>query len=156
MRRILLLSLLIVAMAGIAKGQGTSQGGANSVEKLKQEVLKVENERNNAVLHADIPLLKRIYTPDLVYVNALGQTLTEAQHLAELQSGEVKMSMLRHDHVRVLVYGDSVGIVTGRTTSVLKYGGKAFTRPRIFTDVLVKLNGQWRFAVHHETFVSKR
>ena len=156
MWQILLVPLLAVTLAGIAKGQETSQSDVTSVEKIKQEVLKVENERNNAVLHADIALLKRIYTADLVYVNAYGQTLTEAQHLSDLRTGTTKMIALRHDHVRVRVYGDGVGIVTGRSTSVLEYGGKTFVHPRVFTDILVKLNGQWRFTVHHETFVTKQ
>ncbi|HLI29988.1 MAG TPA: nuclear transport factor 2 family protein [Terriglobia bacterium] len=154
MRRILLLPLLIAASVGIAQGQGT--GGASSVDKVKQEVLKLENERNDAVLHADIAFLKRVYAPDLVYVNGFGETLTEAQHLAGLSSGTFKIIKLRHDHVRVHVYGDSVGIVTGHTTSLVKYtNGKTVATPGVYTDVWVKMNGQWRFAVHHETYVTK-
>ena|SRR5487761_844904 len=157
MRRILLIPLLIVASVGVVLGQRTSQRDVNSVDKLKQEVLKLENERNNAVLHADVALLKRLYTPDLVYVNGFGQTLTEAQHLAGLTSKTFKIITLRHDHVRVRVYGDSVGIVTGHTTSLVKYtNGKTVGNPGVYTDVWVKVNGQWRFAVHQESYVAKQ
>lgn len=155
MRHILLV-LFIASSVGLAKGQKTSEANGNSAGTVKQEVLKLENERNNAVLHADTALLKRLYMPNLVYVNGFGQTLTEAQHLAGLQSRTFKILLLRHDHVRVRLDGQDVVIVTGHTTSVVKYtNGKTVSSPGVYTDVWARVNGEWKFAVHQETYVAK-
>ena len=155
MRRILLVLWLTVVLVGIITTSGIARTEANGNEDLRAELLKREDERNHAVLRGDVDLLNRVYADDLIYVNAFGETLTRAQHLANFGSGNLKMTKLSHTDTRLHLFGDTA-IVTGLSTSTINYQGKVYSTPRKFTDVWVKQDGQWRFAVHHETFISKR
>jgi hypothetical protein len=48
------------------------------------------------------------------------------------------------------VYGDTV-VMTGRTSSVVKFQGRVNRILRLFTNIYVKVVGQWRLVAHQAT-----
>jgi ketosteroid isomerase-like protein len=149
LRWVLLLNILVITTAAFARAQ---EGGSADpqVGDVKNEVLKVEEERNQALQKGDVDALDRIYTDDLAYTNARGYVLTKAQHLADINAKNLKLSSIKHSDVEVRVHG-STGIVTGVSTSLVEYKGVASSSPRRYVNVYVKENGLWRCAVHFET-----
>jgi hypothetical protein len=145
-----LLLLLIAAFIGIVQGQETStEGRAN--RKLDEEVLKVEDERNEALLKGDVAVLDRIFDDDFAYTSANGQTRTKAQLLDDIRSGNLKYNSLNHADVHVRAYG-SAAFLSGRSVSTYVYMGKAGGgAPRRYMNVYFKLNGQWRLVARQET-----
>ena len=153
MRRILLLSALTIALVWTAKGQGTSGNQGYVVEKAKEEVLKVEDEMNQAIEKGDVNTLGRIFADDFTVTNPSGKIITRAQDLAEIRSGENNLVALDHDDIHLRVYGNTV-LLSGRSRSTLQYKGKVSKGPRRFTNVYVKEDGQWRIVDHHVTNVA--
>jgi uncharacterized protein (TIGR02246 family) len=124
------------------------------MDNAKDEVMKVEEERNQALQHNDVEALSRIYADDVVYTNATGAKLTKEQHLADLKGKALSFKSFKHDNVVVQVHGDT-GVVTGISTSAVDYQGSVSSSPRRFVNVYVKQGGKWLCEVHMETPVSK-
>jgi hypothetical protein len=130
MRRILLLTLLVVAFVGSVKGQGTAGNEADT--KVKKEILKIDDELNQAGLNGIADAFGRFLADDIAWTNANGEILTKAQVLDDFRSGRRKMHTLKHDDVRLHVYGNTV-VLTGRSTSTYQYKGKESIGPRRYT-----------------------
>jgi hypothetical protein len=78
----------------------------------------------------------------------VGERLTKAQVLADTKSGNMHMDHLKHDHIRLIAFGENTVVVTGHSSSSLHYNGKVDTADRVFGDTWVKLNGRWQQAEH--------
>ena len=147
MRRFLLVALVGVAFLGLARW---TMKNAAAADDLKDEVMKAEDARNEALPKGDVAALEKIYADDLVYTNARGETLNKTQHLAELKARKLTFLSFKHSDVSVHVYGNT-GIVTGVSTSAVSLNGTVSSTPRKFMNIYVKQNGKWLCAGHSET-----
>ncbi|HEX3375294.1 MAG TPA: nuclear transport factor 2 family protein [Candidatus Acidoferrales bacterium] len=120
----------------------------------REEVMKLEEERNQALQTGDIATLERIYSDDLVYTNASGALLTKAQHLAELKSRGLNFRSFKHEDVQVTMHGDA-GFVTGISRSVVEYRGSVSTGSRRFLNIFVKKDGRWQLVGHVEANIEE-
>jgi ketosteroid isomerase-like protein len=123
--------------------------GAAPPDDGREEVMKLEEERNQALQTGDIATLERIYSDDLIYTNASGALLTKAQHLAELKSRGLNFHSFKHEDVQVTMHGDA-GFVTGVSKSVVEYRGSVSTGSRRFLNIFVKKDGRWQLVGHVE------
>lgn len=122
-------------------------------ESATEEILKVDEERNQALQNNDIAALDRIYSDDLVYANTNGILLTKAQHLADLQKRSLNFKSFKHDNIQVTVHGDT-GVLTGISTSEVNYQGSLDVHPRRFLNIFAKKDGHWLCVAHFETAIS--
>jgi ketosteroid isomerase-like protein len=118
-RRLLLFALSVVAVLGLAKYVTINAAAEGD---LKDEILKVDEERNQALQKGDVIFLGNLYSDDLVFTNARGEILTKAQHLAELKSRKLGFQSFKHSDVQVRIHGNT-GILTGISTSAVVYNG---------------------------------
>jgi ketosteroid isomerase-like protein len=121
----------------------------------KDQIIKVDEERNQALQKGDVATLDRIYTDDLVYSNATGVILTKAQHLADLKSRGLNFRSFKHEDVQVTVHGDT-GFLTGISKSVVEFHGSVSGGSRRFLNVFVKRDGQWKLAAHFEANMEEK
>ena len=142
-----MVALCAVAFLGVARW---AVKNAAAADDLKAEVMKAEDARNEALPKGDVAALEKIYADDLVYTNATGETLTKAQHLADLKGRKLNFVSFKHDDVHVAVVGNT-GIVSGISTSAVSYNGSVSSHPRKFMNVYVKVGGKWLCAAHAET-----
>jgi ketosteroid isomerase-like protein len=150
-QRFLFVILSALALLGVATYAATvAAGDAN----LKDEVLKAEEARNQALPHGDVAALEHIYADDLIYTNATGALLTKAQHLGDLKGRALNFRSFKHDDVQVTVHGNT-GVVTGISTSAVDYKGTVSSSPRRFVNVYAKEDGRWLCVAHMETPVTK-
>ena len=147
-----MLAVALSALTFFAIAWRTARSAA--MENAKDEVLKIEEERNQALQKNDVEALSRIYADDVVYTNATGALLTKAQHLADLKGKGLNFRSFKHDDVQVRVHGD-MGIVTGISTSAVDYHGTVSSSPRRFMNVYVRQEGRWLCEAHVETPVAK-
>jgi len=152
MRRLLLVILSVVAVLGIAKYTVIAAAGDAN---LKDEVLKVEEGRNQALQKGDVAALDRLYSDDVVYTNATGAYLTKAQHLADLKARTLNFKSFNHSDVQVRVHGNT-GVVSGVSTSAVDYKGTVSSNPRRFLNVYVKEDGRWLCVAHFEQELPKQ
>ena len=153
MKRKLLIGIFsIVAVLGVAKYTVIAAVGDAS---LKDEVMKAEEGRNQALQKGDVPALDRLYSDDVVYTNATGAYLTKAQHLADLKARTLNFLSFKHSDVEVHMH-ETTGIVTGISTSAVSYQGSVSSSPRRFLNVYVKEGGRWLCVAHFENELPKK
>ena len=151
-RRIVAVALSVLGFFAIAWRAARS---AAPPENLTDEILKVDDERNQALQKGDIATLDRIYSDDVIYANASGALLTKAQHLAELKGRTLNFRSFKHEDVQVTVHGDT-GALTGISKSVVEYQGSVSSSNRRFLNVFVKKDGRWQCVAHFETNISEK
>jgi ketosteroid isomerase-like protein len=151
MRRILFLPLLAFACLASARLPAESRSEAD-VEQTRKEVLQVEQEMTQASAKADIEVLDRIFADDMVWT-ARGDVLNKSQVLSDFRSGNDSLSRPNHYDIHLHVYGNTV-ILTGRSTSIVRYKGKISKGPRLYTQVYIKLDGRWQLVSHQVTDVA--
>ena len=105
-------------------------------------LLRLEDERIQAMVAGDIPTLERILSPDLSYTHSTGRVETRQEYLDSLRAGRTKYRSMRREDVRVRVFG-STAVITGRAQVEVTTEGEARAFPIRFTDVYVDKDGRW-------------
>src|ERR1700680_766288 len=77
-QKLLLTVLLAGSLIGMMEAQELT---GDKAEQIKRDVLKVEEERAQALEKGDLAVLNRILADDYEYVNVLGELNTKAQRL---------------------------------------------------------------------------
>ena len=76
------------------------------------DVERMEQERIQAVIDADMPVLNAIYADDFFYNLAGGNTLTKSEYPPRYESGELKVNKSESEDRDIRVYGNTA-LVTG-------------------------------------------
>lgn len=161
MRRLLLYSLFVLSLAGLAKGQESTGGGVTSTQEkeIQNEILKMERSkvyvlRKGGSVAAN--WFKRYYADDVDYTGGNGTYFTKAQTVDEFASGERKLRSVHHDDYRVHVYNNDTAVLMYRGNDVMVRKGKILSGVNRTTDVYVKFpDGVWRIVVHQVSPVPK-
>ena len=149
MRRMVVLAVLVAAAAGFAGSEATN-------DQIEKEILKVEEERSQALLKGDVDKLRNLYSDQLAYCTEHGKVLTLDQHLANIKDRKQVFHSSVHKDVKVHVFENGTVAVTGLSVSDVRYPGqKADPRPRRYTNAWMKQDGQWKCIVHYETPVEQ-
>ena len=144
-----LILILTVVPFGVVHTQADTQEQTN--KGLEQEVIKVENARFDAFMKGDAAALDRILDDDFTFTNVNGETHTKAELVADVRSGTLKYTAMKHSDIRVRIY-ENTAVVTGKSASTYISGGKeGGGAPRSYLNVYFKENGQWRLAASQET-----
>ena len=151
-RKLIAVAFSALAFLGIAWRASRSAAAADNAT---EEVLKADEERNEALQKGDVATLERIYSDDLVYANATGALLTKQQHLADLKGKTLHFISFKHEDVKAVVHGDT-GLVTGISKSEVEYKGSVSKSNRRFLNVFSKKDGRWLCVGHFETNISEK
>ena len=147
MNRILVVTILIVALDPLAGGQ-TKNTRRTQTDRVVERIRKLDQERIQAQIHADAMALDRIYADDFIGIGPSGTVRTKPQVLADFTSHELTFQSITTDEVRIRVYGNTA-VETGRTTTVGQDQGKVVPRDNRFTRVWVRRQGRWRLVANH-------
>ena len=150
MKRILLLALATIAVSCLAVASPKKVGG-----RAQEEIKKVEQERNQAVLRSDTAALDRMTSNDYTIINQQGELRTKAQILDGVKSGAIKFDSRELSDLNVRVYGNTA-VVTGRVTQKATENGKDTSGENRFTRVYVKEKGRWVSVALQITAVAKQ
>src|SRR6266699_6058990 len=147
MRQIFAIAVVAFSAAAIASGQ--EQGAIRDPRRIVEQVIrKLDNERIQAQIHADVAALERIYADDFIGVGPSGTVRTKPQVISDFTSGALKFQSITTDEVQVRVY-ENTAVETGLSTMVGQDKGKAVPRDTRFTRVWVKQQGRWRLVANH-------
>ena len=150
MQALLAPALLLVLLPALLRAQAKA---TESAEAATREVLKVDDQFNQAVQAKDTQTLQRILADDLSWI-ARGDRLNKSQVIADVASENLHFKSLTHDSLQIKIIGNTA-IVTGHSSSVLDYKGKLFDAPRLFTNVYMKIGGRWQLVAHHVSELAK-
>jgi len=147
-KRLTLVALAVgIAVVGVAPGLAIAKDTA----KDEKELLQVERDWTQASVKADATALGKILADDWVGQGPFG-TMTKAQTLAELKSGESKTESITLGDMKVRIFGDTA-IVTGSDEEKSSYKGKDTSGRYTWTDVFVKRKGQWKAVASQGTLM---
>ena len=124
-------------------------------ESVEQELIKLENDWEQAFYKRDIAFGDRFLADDYIGTEEKGIVMTKAQELEDLKSGVHLSASGVQDDVKVRVYGDAA-VVTGRTTVKGQYKGKEFTSRYRWTDTFIKRDGRWQCVASHISRISQK
>ncbi len=159
MMRILLVAVFSVALA-VPSCFAQATGGAAPAPSVQdtsaqQTIRQLEHARREAMLRGDAQALSRLLADDYIGTGAHGKVRSKAEVVAEYNSGTVKYESITEDGVVVRQYGNAA-VVTGRTKSKGKEGGKSFDSDHRFTRVWIQAPGRWSLVAAHSSPIVAR
>ena len=108
----------------------------------EDEIKKLEEMRNEAVLHGDVSVLDRMTSDDYTFITLRGEMRTKQEILKGFASKSFHYDSRQIFDLKVRVYGDTA-VVIGRSVQKGMENGKDYSGNYWFTRVYVKQNGQW-------------
>ncbi len=153
MRRTLVIVMVVTATLTMAIGQEREQK-MDRHSKVAQELIKMEQELAEAAMRRDIALLDRFTAEDFIGIDPMGRQFTKAQVLARFQVPEYELDSLRHEDIRVRVFGDCA-VATGRTVVKGWYKGQDAGGEFPYMRVWIKRNGRWQGVAAQSTSIPR-
>lgn len=115
------------------------------------ELLQAEQQRQQALVDADVPALQELLGEELRFTHSNGSVETKYVLLASLESGRLDYVSARGRDVVALAYGEA-GVVAGTAVLELRAAGGPLQKVRnVFTAVYVKREGAWRLVAYQST-----
>ena len=140
-KRLILIALLSIVSSATALAQSN----------VESEVLKINNEYEEAIARRDATVHERLFAADYTYTPGNGNIMGREDHMSFTKSGAVEVKSLRSEDVRVRVYGDTA-VVTGLWVSVDRRVGKEFAERKIrYLLVYVRRDGRWQIVAEQRT-----
>ena len=122
---------------------------------VEQELIKLENDWNDAMVKRDMAALNRIVADDWTIIDSDGIIVTKTEFLANLKSGADVYTSAVGDEWKVRVYGDAA-VVLSRETVKEQYKGKDVSGQYRFTDTWIKKAGRWQCVASAGTKITKK
>jgi ketosteroid isomerase-like protein len=85
---------------------------------------------------------------DYVYTDSSGRVTNKADSLRQARSTTGRMKAFQTSDEKTLIYGD-MAIITGRLRVEGVAGGEPYDTEVRFTDILARIDGQWRAVAAH-------
>lgn len=151
LRDVALLSIMTLALICSARGQDSAKHDSDA--EIQKQILAVDSQRYEAMEKRDMAAMDRLHADGLVFINTKGRMLNKAEYLEEVRSGNLKFLSVETTDYHFGFYGDTV-VMSGRANSVVEYHGVVNKKPRRFTSVFIKMQGQWRLVAHQATLIA--
>jgi uncharacterized protein (TIGR02246 family) len=110
----------------------------------EQQILKLFEDGDRALIAGDVEELRRIYADDYVQQDESGATSTRQDVIHRLTSGEVQFVSMTSTGRRIRLLQDDVAIAHGSEEDVVVQGGQRFPVRYVYMDVVMKRNGRWQ------------
>ena len=110
----------------------------------EQEILRLFEDGDRALIAADVAELSRIFADDYVQYDEAGKASTRAEVIERLKSGKIRFVSMVSTGRRIRVLRDDVGVVHGSEEDVVEQGGKRLTIRYVYMDVVQKRGGKWQ------------
>ena len=118
---------------------------------VEAAVRKLEAQRAEAMLKADVATLGRILGDDLTYVHGSGVVDTKQSLLASISSGKMKYVAFDEIDLKVRVYGGAA-VLTGKLAVKAKRGDENLDLTLGLTGVYAKgASGAWKLVAWQTT-----
>jgi hypothetical protein len=150
MKRILLLTIAVLTLSCLLIAQAKTANKSNVADEIK----KLEQQRNEAILKGDTATLDKITSDDYTNTTAQGKVEKKADIMDGFKSGKIKFESRELSDVDVRVYGNTA-VVTGKVTQKSTNNGTDTSGENLFTRVYVKHNGRWVSVANQATAIPK-
>jgi ketosteroid isomerase-like protein len=139
------------ALVGMANDQSKPASGT-SEEKARDEILRLERERNDAIINGDAAALDRMTADDYTFITLRGELRTKTEIIQGFKSGSFHYDSREISDLNVRTYGNTA-IVTGRSVQKGQENGNDYSGDYRFTRVYSKHSGRWRTVALQTTLI---
>ena len=114
------------------------------VESDEQQIVRLFEDGDRALIAADLPELSRIFADDYIQYDETGRASTKQDVLNKLKSGAIRyVSMISTGrHIRLL--SSETAVVHGSEEDEVEPAGERCSIRYIYMDAVVKRNGEWQ------------
>jgi hypothetical protein len=112
--------------------------------KDEQEILRLFEDGDRALIAADAVELSRIFADDYVQYDENGNVSTKADVIGKLRSGAIRFVSMVSTERRIRILRDDVAIIHGSEDDVVEQNGKQFPVRYLYMDVVMKRGGGWQ------------
>jgi ketosteroid isomerase-like protein len=117
------------------------------VESDEQQIVKLFEDGDRALIAADLAELSRIFADDYIQYDETGRPSTRQAVLDKLKSGAVRYISMTSTGRRIRLLSKDVAIVHGSEVDEVEQSGKRFPIRYIYMDAVAKRNGRWQIVV---------
>lgn len=149
MKKAHLVALIAIAFPALAFAQSKDVAKPNA--ETEQAVTKLEKDFSAALVKADAATLASMMTDDCYVVTPDAGISTKTQFLADIKSGDLKFEKNDLSDLKVRAADADMAVVTYISSDKGTYHGQPIDGEARWTDVLVKRDGKWQFAVGQGT-----
>ena len=114
------------------------------VESDEQQIVKLFDDGDRALIAADFTELSRIFADDYVQYDETGDSFTKQDVINNLKTGTIRYLSLASTGRRIRLLSEDVAIVHGSEQDDVEQGGRRFPVSYIYMDVVVKRDGRWQ------------
>jgi ketosteroid isomerase-like protein len=111
--------------------------------KDEQQILKLFEDGDRALMSADAGELSRIYADDYIQHDETGRAVTKQEMIENLVSRRIRYVSMTSKGRLVRLFGD-VAIVHGSEEDEVEQAAQRFTVRYVYLDVVVKRDGRWQ------------
>ena len=113
-------------------------------ESDKQQILKLFEEGDRALIAADLSALSRIFADDYIQYDETGKASTKQDVLNNLESGVIRYISMVSTGRKIRLLSKDAGIVHGSEEDDVEQAGQRFPVRYIYMDAVVKRKGKWQ------------
>ncbi len=114
------------------------------MESDEQQILKLFEDGDRALIAADLAELSRIFADDYVQYDESGEAHAREEVLNNLKTGAVRYLSMVSTGRRIRLLTADVAIVHGSEEDDVEQGGQRFPVSYIYLDVVIKRDGRWQ------------
>ncbi|MGD1022503.1 MAG: nuclear transport factor 2 family protein [Candidatus Sulfotelmatobacter sp.] len=114
------------------------------MENDEQQILKLFEDGDGALIAADVAALSRLFADDYVQYDESGEAHTKQEVLNKLKSGAIRYVSMVSTGRRIRLLSADVAIIHGSEEDDIEQGGQRFPVSYIYMDVVVKRDGRWQ------------
>jgi len=109
----------------------------------EQEILKLFEDGDRALIRADVAELERIYADDYGQYDESGKHSTRPDVIANLTSGKIRFLSMTSAGRSVRLFGD-FAVVHGSEEDVVEHAGQRSHLRYTYMDLVAKRDGRWQ------------
>ncbi len=114
------------------------------VEADRQQILKLFEDGDRALITGDVAELSRIFAVDYIQFDESGKSFTKQDVIDNLKSGAIRYIAMISTSRQIRLLNENVAIVHGSEVDEVEQGGRRFPVRYIYMDVVVKRDGGWQ------------
>ena len=114
------------------------------VEAERQQIPKLFEDGDRALVTADVAELSRIFADDYLQHDESGKSFTKQDVIDNLKSGAIRYIAMISTGRQIRILNENVAVVHGAEVDEVEQGGKRFPVRYIYMDVVVKRDGRWQ------------
>jgi ketosteroid isomerase-like protein len=108
------------------------------------EIHTLFEDGDRALIVADNAALARIFADDYIQYDESGKAFTKEDVIGNLKSGAIKYSSMISTGREIRMLRADVALVHGSEQDEVEQAGRRFQVRYIYTDVVIKRNGNWQ------------